>query len=318
VVKKNSQYKIMIVEDEAVIALRLQKMLTRMGYHVIGISYTGDEALEKAGSLRPDLILMDIMLPGETDGIKAAEGVKSKLDIPVIFLTAYSEDKIIERAKKAEPYGYILKPFQDREIRAVIEVALHKKEIEEKLRKAHDKLERRVKERTLELNTTLETLKRSEAELAHHKLVLERLNQELMDTNQALSVLANNIDKEKQKLEKHFFTLCNGKIIPILKDLQKDAHCQKWQADLELMISYLKEAFHELPQYQITGYSLSDQEMRIALMIKNGLTNQQIADMLYISLHTVKTHRKNIRKKLKIKDTKINLVSFLKSRFDSD
>jgi two-component system, response regulator PdtaR len=316
--KTDSRYKIMVAEDEAVIALELQKMLTRMGYNVVGISHTGEDALEKAAGLRPDLILMDIMLPGEMDGIKAAKVVKSKLGIPVILLMAHSEDKIIERAKKAEPYGYILKPFQDREIRAAIEVALHKKEIEEKLRKAHDKLERRVKKRTLELNTTLETLKRSEAELAQHKLVLERLNQELMDTNQALSVLANNIDKEKQKLEKHFFTLCNGKIIPILKDLQKDAHCQKWQADLELMISYLKEAFHELPQYQITGYSLSDQEMRVALMIKNGLTNRQIADMLYISPHTVKSHRKNIRKKLKIKNIKVDLASFLRSRFDSE
>jgi two-component system, response regulator PdtaR len=308
----------MIVEDESVVALGLQKMLTKMGYHVIGISYTGEEALEKAGSLRPDLILMAVMLPGEMDGIKVAEVVKSKLNIPVIFLTAYSEDKIIQRAKKAEPYGFILKPFQDREIKAAIEVALYKKEMGEKWRKAHNELEQRVKKRTSELNHALETLKHSEAEIAQHKLVLERLNQELMDTNQALSVLANNIDKEKQKLEKQFFTLCSGKIIPALKELQKDVYCQKRQADLELMINYLKEAFCELPEYQITGYPLSDQEMRVALMIKNGLSNQQIADQLYISLNTVKSHRKNIRKKLKIKDTKINLVTYLRSGFDSD
>ena len=107
---KKSAYKIMVVEDEAVIALRLQQRLTKMGYDVIGVSYSGEEALEKARSLRPDLILMDIMIPGKLDGIDVAEMVKSELDIPVIFLTAFSEDKIIERAKKAEPFGYILKP----------------------------------------------------------------------------------------------------------------------------------------------------------------------------------------------------------------
>ena len=139
-----------------------------------------------------------------------------------------------------------------------------------------------------------------------------------MDTNQALSVVANHIDKEKQKLEKQFFTLCNGKIIPMLMDLQKDVYCQKRQADLELMISYLKEAFCESPQYQLTGNYLSEQEKRIALMIKNGLSNRQIADMLYISLNTVRTHRKHIREKFNIKDPKTNLSSYLKSKFDFD
>ena len=129
----------MVVEDEAVIALRLQQMLKEMGYDVIGVSYSGEEALEKARSLRPDLILMDIMIPGKLDGIAVAEMVKSELDIPVIFLTAFSEDKIIERAKKAEPYGYILKPFQDREIKAAIEVAFYKKEMENALKESEEK-----------------------------------------------------------------------------------------------------------------------------------------------------------------------------------
>ncbi len=104
--------------------------------------------MEKARSLLPDLMLLNIMIPGKLDGITVAEIVKAELDIPVIFLTAYSENKIIERAKQAEPYGYIVKPFQDRELKAVIEVALYKKEMarrlresEIKLQKAHDELE---------------------------------------------------------------------------------------------------------------------------------------------------------------------------------
>jgi CheY-like chemotaxis protein len=128
--------KIMIVEDEAVVALRLQQRLTSMGFDIVGVAYSGEEAVETARDLRPDLILTDIMIPGKLDGIQVAEIVKSVLDIPVIFLTAYPEDKIIERIKQAEPYGYIVKPFQDRELKDAIEVALYKKDMERQLKES--------------------------------------------------------------------------------------------------------------------------------------------------------------------------------------
>ena len=128
----------MIVEDEAVIAIRLQERLTAMGYHVVGISYSGEEAMEQARRLRPDLILMDIMIPDEMDGVAVATWVKTELDIPVIFLTAFSEDKMIEKAKQAKPYGYIVKPFQDRELKACVEVALYKKETEKALKEREE------------------------------------------------------------------------------------------------------------------------------------------------------------------------------------
>ncbi len=128
--------KIMIVEDEAVIALRLQQCLTAMGFDVVGVAYSGEEVVETARDLRPDLILTDIMIPGKLDGIQVAEIVKSALDIPVIFLTAYPEYKIMERTKQAEPYGYIVKPFQDRELKDAIEVALYKKDMERQLKES--------------------------------------------------------------------------------------------------------------------------------------------------------------------------------------
>ena len=311
--KKNAG-KLLVVEDEVVIAMRLQQRLTSLGFDVVGVAYSGEEAVETARDLKPDLILMDIMIPGSLDGIEAAKIIKVELDIPVIFLTAFSEDKVIERAREAQPYGYILKPFQDREIKATVEIALYKKEIEEKLRKAHNELEQRVKERTFELNEALNSVKNSEQELSHRKLELEQLNKELMETNQAVSVLARNIDKKKEDLEKRIFNMCNGKLLPILKRLQKDAFCQKRQADLELVINYLNEIIHGSTFYHNIDSQLSDQELRVTLMIKNGLTSQQIADLLCISLYTVKTHRKNIRKKLKIDNTDINLISYLKSK----
>ena len=106
--------------------------------------------------------------------------------------------------------------------------------------------------------------------------------------------------------------------MPILKRLQKDVYCQKRKADLELIVNYLNEITHDSPLHRDILTNLTYQEMRVAMMIKNGLTSQQIGDLLCISLHTVKTHRKNIRKKLKIDNTEVNLVSYLKSKMGSD
>ncbi len=126
-------YKIMVVDDEAVVATQLEESLTSMGYEVVGSVYSGKEAVEMARRLRPDLILMDIVMPGRLNGIDASVIVKKELDIPVIFLTAYADDNLIKRARDSEPFGYILKPFQEREIKAAIEVALYKKEMERRL-----------------------------------------------------------------------------------------------------------------------------------------------------------------------------------------
>jgi CheY-like chemotaxis protein len=171
---ESRKYKILIVDDEAVIALRLQKRLAEMGYEVPEIAFSGEEVVEKAGRLKPDLILMDVMMPGKLDGIDAAKKIKAEFNIPVVFLTAFSEDHIVEKAKLAEPFGYILKPFQDREIKAAIEVALCKKEMEEKLQKANDELEQRVKERSAELANALEIIKRSEKNLIQRKKNISR------------------------------------------------------------------------------------------------------------------------------------------------
>lgn len=306
--------RILVVEDEAVIALRLQKRLKEMGYDVPDIAYSGEDAVEKAGRLRPDLVLMDIMLPGKLDGIEAAKIVKAEFDIPVIFLTAFSEDKILKRAKQAEPFGYLLKPFQDRDIKAAIEVALYKKGMEEKLQKAHSELEERVKQRTAELNDALKIIKRSENELRQRKSALERLNKELLDTNQALSVLARNIDKEKDNMEKRISQEITAKIMPIIKGLQKDVYCRKRLADLEVLTHYLKSIVPALTLDSPLYSFLTEQEMRVAVMIKNGLTSQKIADMLNISLHTVKSHRKNLRKKLNIQKSDIDLCTYLRSK----
>jgi len=126
--------KILIVEDEAIIAKDLQWRLEGMGYDAPLIVATGKEAVDKAHAIRPDLILMDIMLLGPMDGIEASKQIRSEIDIPIIYLTAYADEEVLERAKITGPFGYLIKPIGDRELHSNIEITLHKHRVDKKLR----------------------------------------------------------------------------------------------------------------------------------------------------------------------------------------
>ncbi len=129
--------KILIVEDEALVAEDLKEMLQEFGYHVSGIADTGEMAISLAEEHHPDLVLMDINLAGEMDGITAGGAIRSQWDIPIIYVTAFATPAIIDRAKKTSPSGYIIKPFNERQIQTAIEIALYNSLLEQKL-KEHD------------------------------------------------------------------------------------------------------------------------------------------------------------------------------------
>ncbi len=118
--------KILIVEDEGIVSLHIKKTLEDLGYVVSGIAGSGEEAIIKAMENRPDLVLMDIVLQGIVDGIDAAEKIRDLFNIPVIYLTAYADDSTLERAKMTTPFGYIVKPFKERDLYIAIEFALYK------------------------------------------------------------------------------------------------------------------------------------------------------------------------------------------------
>jgi diguanylate cyclase (GGDEF)-like protein/PAS domain S-box-containing protein len=136
---KKQKIRILVVEDERIVALDLQSRLQILGYDVITTVATGAEAIETAEQSRPDLVLMDIMLKGEMDGITAAEQVRGRLAIPVIYLTACADEPTLQRAKITEPFGYILKPYDDRELHGHIEIALYKHSIERRLRESEER-----------------------------------------------------------------------------------------------------------------------------------------------------------------------------------
>ncbi len=118
--------RILIVEDEHIVAMGIKRMLKSLGYTVTGVASSGEDAISKAESTFPDIVLMDIMLKGDMDGVEATREIKARFDIPVVYLTAYSDNNILERAKITEPFGYIIKPFDEKDLYSSIEVALHR------------------------------------------------------------------------------------------------------------------------------------------------------------------------------------------------
>ena len=133
-----SEKQILVVEDEAIVAMDIQVSLENLGYSVPAIVSSGEEALKKAEEFRPDLVLMDIMLKGDMNGIDAADRIRSDLDVPVVYLTAYADDDTLNRAKITEPFGYIVKPFTERELHSTIEMAIYRHRAEIELKKTKE------------------------------------------------------------------------------------------------------------------------------------------------------------------------------------
>jgi two-component system response regulator LytT len=133
-----SKTNILIVEDESIVAKDIQHSLKKIGYTVVATCSTGEEAIRTTEELKPDLVLMDIMLKGDMSGIEAAAQIREKYNIPVIYLTAYADESTLNKAKVSEPYGYIIKPFKEIDLHTSIEMAIYKHEKEADVKKERD------------------------------------------------------------------------------------------------------------------------------------------------------------------------------------
>ncbi|MDY3553311.1 PAS domain S-box protein [Gemmata sp. JC717] len=169
----NAHPRVFIVEDEALIAMELRDRLTRLGHDVCGVAAHGERALEQIPPAGPDLVLMDVCLAGRMDGIETACRLRTACDAPVVFLTAFSDAELLSRAADARPFGYLVKPFDERELNATILMALAKHRLDRAARAAHNQLEERVRERTAELE-------RANARLRDRELLLSGINTNLV------------------------------------------------------------------------------------------------------------------------------------------
>jgi PAS domain S-box-containing protein len=184
----------------------------------------------------------------------------------------------------------------------------------ERLGKVDNELEQRVEDLTKELLKTGEDLERKQKELLRYRKDFEKASKELVQPNTALSVLARNIDKKRDAVEKKIARTISAQIMPLVEELQADNIPERSYATLEILSVFLKNLTPDTAKGLEIIVSFSTMELRVATLIKNNFSSEEISRLLHISLHTVKTHRRNIRKKLNINNSKINLTSYLKLR----
>lgn len=220
--------KILIVEDEPIVALDLQQELENFGCEIVGLAQSADEALMAVEECRPDLALMDIHIVGNMDGIQTARLLRDAYQVPVIFLTAFSDDSTIARAAREMPYGYLTKPFKARELKATIRVALHKARVDAGMRIDHGKITATVNHMPDALlmvsltgdiqfmNTSAESLTGCSREHATGRPLQEVLH--LKDTrNRPLPILTRNM--RQVPVEEFGLTLIPAEGTPTLIDL---------------------------------------------------------------------------------------------------
>ncbi len=413
--------KIMIVDDDVITVTELIEALRSSGYEIGGTADSGESAISMAKETEPDLVLMDIVMPGKVDGIEAATKIRTDLNIPVIFLTGYSEEEYIERAKSARSFGYLLKPFNEAQVSSAIKIALYNFELEKSLVEAHKALEKTVEERTADLEKTYSQMralinassdaaqlldkkgniiiankvaakrlktplkellgkcvydylppdaakkrkgkieqvikngkpsrfedkigkavfqntvypvlntkgkvvqlavysrdvsleKRTVANLKKREKELKARTRSLEEANTAFSILLRRREEDRTNFESSVVSNMSTLIKPYIEKLKStplDAiqtnHLNVIETNLEQIISpFVRDIGSRV-------LDLTPMEIRVANLVKEGKSNIEIAEKLSVSKNTILTHRFNLRRKLGIKNKKINLRAYLLS-----
>jgi len=311
--------KILVVEDERIIAKDIKMSLEGLGYDVCALVASGEDVIEMAKRENPDLLLMDIMLKGEIDGIETVNQLRSHLDVPVVYLTAYADDNILQRAKVTEPMGYLIKPFKDRELHSAIEMALYKHRMEAKREKAYEELEMKVEERTAELFMANEVLEKEiEVRMGTELALIERGKEsenkthKLEELNAALKVLLKHRGEDKKELEEKVVANVKKLILPYVEKLNNSRLNDRQIVYLNIIKSNLEDIITPFLHQLSSKYSdLTPSEIQVAELVKEGKATKEIAELLNSSTGSIHFHRNNLRKKLGLRNTKTNLRSFL-------
>jgi PAS domain S-box-containing protein len=276
--------------------------------------YANRRASEITGYSMPELLTMsyrDLIHPDEIERVgRIYRNRRNGKSVPNSYETLIRKKDNTNRPIDVASARIVWKG-QPATMVAIRDIALRKR-FEEALGKINSELERRVEERTTELIDIAEKLEEKQRELLRHKLDLEKANKELVQTNTALSVLARNIDKKRDEVVKKIGQTISAQIIPLIDEIKNDNLPEKSRVKLDVLAAYLDDLTPGAAKGHDIIISLSATELRVAMMIKNGFSSDEIARLLHISPHTVKTHRRSIRKKLNITNANINLSSFLR------
>jgi two-component sensor histidine kinase len=264
---------ILVVEDEGIVAKELQGMLKQRGYTVPAIVDSGEKAIEEAAALHPDLVLMDIVLKGGVDGVEVAEQIRTRFNIPVVYLTAHAVERTLQRAKITEPYGYIVKPFDERELYIATEIALYKHKMDMKLHAI-------VEERTAELTKANEALK---AEIAELKRAEEQIRASLDDRDMLLREVHHRVKNNLQIISSLLDMQSLRTYDVTTKDMLNEArakiqamsliHSQLYQSDFLAQVdigNYIRELVKYLSQVYRSG--------------KKAITTELSCDDVYLTI----------------------------------
>jgi len=307
-----SQPRIMIVEDEFVVAADLRTQVEYLGYSVCAEAADGEEAVALAVQSNPDLVLMDIVLRGEKDGIRAAEEVRTIQPLPIIFITAFADEEKIKRAKQVEPFGYLVKPFKSLELKATIETALYRAGRETKRRAAEAALVQNSKDMAGRVEVLTRELVEIRARLADQVGRRVSVEKTLEEEKTALKVLVRHWEEDKAELGEKMLDSVESLIKPTLTRLKNSPLNEQQKILMETIEANLAEIAGPFAStLSSRRLGLTPTEIEVANLIKLGRTTDQIAETLGISPQTVKAHRKKIRAKLGLRGRKTNLGSYL-------
>ena len=272
----------------------------------------GDQALDAARKAVEEdnpfaVSFLDVNMPPGPDGIWTGEQIR-KIDpfINFVIVTGIlniDSGEIASRIPPEDKILYVQKPFHLQEVRQFAMALSAKWESEKLLQETNRELKEKVKE-----------LEQSSMALLNNRRELENVNTQLMETNNALSVLARNLDRTKKESEKRILQRTRTLILPVVERLRQSRYLERYKPEFDLLISYIENLTSDMADDIKISSALSTTELRIAAMVGNGMSSGEIADHLHISPATVKTHRKNIRKKLNLKNSNTNLRTYLESQ----
>lgn len=314
--------RILIVEDEAIVAESLHDQLETLGYSICGMASSGERALELVAQERPDLVMMDIMLAGELDGIATAQQIMDQYRLPVVYLTAYSDPKTLERAKITEPFAYLVKPYKERELHSALEISLYKHRMEQRLRENERWLDTLLKSigdsvATVDQQGQITSLSPQAEKLSGwpesegvgktlpEVFPLQEGNDEgcLLDlVDEALQGRSVQCLVEEEPVlitRSGEYVALDAGAAPLLNDREEVVGAVLVLRNIsprkqtELQLSEARTALTQL---------LTPRELEILQLMVNGSSTKEIAYDLSISPRTVEAHRQNMMVKLQIHD----------------
>jgi len=282
--------------------------------------YVNRQAIETSGYSKADLLKMrfyDLIHPEEVEQIHARNLLRLE-DKPA---SPSYETLMVKKDGEQVPVEITASKTIWQEQASVLQIIRDislRKRLEETLEKINTELESRVKERTRELVSAAEKLEKKQQELLRHKMDLETANKELVQANTALTALARNIDEKRDETEKQISQAISSQIMSLINELKTHKVPEKSRVILEMLTIHLNELTRAGSRGHDVIIALTAMELRVATMIKSGFKSEEIARVLNISPHTVKSHRQNIRKKLNLKNENTNLSSYLKAKLGTD